>query len=621
MAETKIRKLPPEVIGHIAAGEVVERPAAAIKELVENSMDAGASSVVVEIRAGGLDLLRVTDNGVGIAEEDLRMAFERHATSKLRTSEDLSHVGTLGFRGEALASIAAVSRVTLLSRRRGSASGMKVVNEGGRILDIAEAACAEGTSVTVRDLFFNVPVRRGFQKRPQTEAAQVSDLMTRLILSQPETSFRLTSEGKNLLFSPGEGRLESAVMSVYGTSSLKAFIPIEGNQAGVLLSGYVGVGDEARGNRSHQSFFLNGRAIRSELLSRALEEALRQRVPTGRFPLSVLHLTLPFDAVDVNVHPNKWEVRFRDEHSVYDAVKNVLSEFVFGGAAQALPPPLLPREPVARQEASILRSEVEPGLRPQEPHSLKTASPLPGRDVADAMRLRDPAREEPEKAPRFLTEVAEVPAEDHPRKLEAEPVPTLTPALEATQVRLIGTAFDTYILFEGGGALILCDQHALHERLLYDRMVAALEEGTVSQMLLLPRVLQLTWREHAVLSEHRSVLARVGFDLEDFGDRSVRMKAIPMELGEPVAEGCLREALDELESTGSLSGQKKLERILQTACKHAVKGGERLPEQALISLVRDMLDGNITPTCPHGRPLMLSFTRQELDRRFGRIQG
>lgn len=322
-----IRKLPDEVIGKIAAGEVVERPAAAVKELVENSLDAGASAVTVEIRDGGISYLRVTDNGSGIRADNIRMAFERHATSKITSAQDLNQVGTLGFRGEALASIAAVSRVTCTTRTASDATGLRIRNEGGKILAIEEAACAQGTSMVVKDLFYNVPVRLGFLKKPATEASYVADTVMRLILSRPDVSFRLISQGKTLYHAAGDGKLATAVFAIYGQEMLRSMREVKGNQGGVLISGFVGIGESGRGNRSHQSFFINGRCMRSALLSAALEEACRERVMIGKYPSCVLHLTMPYEAVDVNVHPNKLEVRFRDEQAVSEAVTTVVPFF------------------------------------------------------------------------------------------------------------------------------------------------------------------------------------------------------------------------------------------------------------------------------------------------------
>ena len=309
----RISLLPADLIGKIAAGEVVERPAAAIKELVENSLDAGAKNVTVEIQEGGITSFRVTDDGCGIEESDLRMAFERHATSKIRSLEDLNAIDTLGFRGEALASIAAVGRVTLTTRTREQETGLRVRNEGGQILSIQEIACAPGSSILVQDLFFNVPVRRDFLKKPSAEGNAVTDLLVRLILSRPDVSFRYHSGGRLIYHSPGDGKMESAILAIHGVQAVKTMRKVEGHEQGVMIQGFVGIGENARNNRSGESFFINGRMLRSPLLSGALEDACRERVMIGKYPICALYLTMPYEAVNVNVHPNKMEVRFRDD--------------------------------------------------------------------------------------------------------------------------------------------------------------------------------------------------------------------------------------------------------------------------------------------------------------------
>ncbi|NLD02302.1 MAG: DNA mismatch repair endonuclease MutL [Clostridiales bacterium] len=602
----KIIKLSPEVIGHIAAGEVVERPSAAVKELVENSLDAGASAITVDIREGGLAFIRVSDNGSGIPESELRMAFERHATSKLRTQEDLLRIATLGFRGEALSSIAAVSRVTLLSRLRGSESGMQVVNEGGQITDIRPAPCAEGTAITVRDLFFNAPVRRKFMKKPAQETQLVADLMQRLILSHPDVSFRFTADGKTVFFSPGDGKQETAVMSIYGVNTLKQMFRVDGSERGLILTGYLGVGELSRGNRSQQQFFINGRAMRSNLLSQAVEEGCRQRVMIGRFPMFALHLTLPYEAVDVNVHPNKWEVRFSDERGVAEAVTGLVQDALSPGAAEAAPPPFfapMPDKPgvpvtqVLRREPEELRTMSVPSFV-SEPEVSAPAFPA---------SLRSPAWEKPQSPAAPVKEPEQVTAAEH------------LPQLSARPVRLIGAAFNTYILFESGDTVCLCDQHAMHERLMFDRLMKAYDSGAIAQTLMVPRVIQLSYREYGSFLEYQALLAAAGYEAEDFGDQSVRLHSVPMTLGQPQAEGGFKEALEDLISSGSLNDDKRVEKIITASCKHAVKGGERLSNEELISLVRGVLDGNVHPTCPHGRPLMMQLTRNELEKRFQRI--
>lgn len=588
-----IKVLPPDVVELIAAGEVVERPAACVKELVENSLDAGATSVTVAITGGGLDLIRVTDNGSGIEPSDLRLAFAPHATSKLGRAEDLSSVATLGFRGEALASISRVSRMAITTRRRGSELGMLAENTGGEMGQIREAACAEGTQVQVKDLFFNAPVRKDFMKRPQRETALVAEIVQMMILARPDVAFRLTADGKQVYASPGNGELSGAVLSVFGVDVLKGLKEVDGGEQGVLIKGFVGVGEQARGSRAQQHFFLNGRAVRSRVLSQAVEEACRHRVMIGRFPLCALHLTLPFSRVDVNVHPNKWEVRFADEGAVTSAL--------MGAVAQALqeaplfnPPPLFERPP-APPPATIMRAE-----------PVKT-------DFPRALVARDSVTEAPIPPP-----VVETP----PPPPEPVPAPeqTVHEALAQTPLQVIGVAFNTYMVALHGESLLLIDQHALHERLLFDRMMARQGEAQDVQTLLAPRVMQLDYPSYQTFLNFQEDLARAGFEAEDFGERSVRLTGLPLALGEPVAEAAFLSALDELQGQGQLKGRERLEKVILSACKHAIKGGERLPEGALQALADEMVQSGITPTCPHGRPIVLALSRGELERRFGRIQ-
>lgn len=649
-----IRQLPPEVIGQIAAGEVVERPAAAVKELVENSMDAGATAVTVDIKEGGVSSFRVTDNGSGIQPSDIRLAFARHATSKIRTAEDLYGVRSLGFRGEALASIAAVAKVTCQTRARGRDMGVRILVEGGEILEIQDAACPEGAAFTVKDLFYNAPVRRKFLKKPAAETAAVSELMARLILSHPAVSFRFMADGKLVYFSAGDGKLDSALMSVYGLDTLKLMTKIEGNMNGVMLSGFVGVGDAARGNRSHELFFLNGRAMKSPLLSSALETACRQRVTIGRFPMCALHLTMPFDRADVNVHPNKWEVRFQDERGVREAVETIVYEALTAtNAAPPIPPMFLtpqdapPRPAPVRVQVTDAPAPADPAAPPAlsvpkpadsrlsaftEDGSLPAFAPTVPREkaprpiVPPASRpvaaLRDsgasllPPR--PPKAPPAPAQSAFLPPNAEPRQTEAAPVAA---RFSQTPLRVIGVVFDTYILMEYGDLLILSDQHAVHERLLYEKFMQETASAPASQTLLVPLMVSLSPAEYACYEENGEALRRAGFDLSPFGEHAVQLRGVPIILGQPQAEGCLREALDELAVHPSAAPADRTGRVIQMACKHAVKGGERLPEESVKALIRDVIEQKVTPTCPHGRPLMVQITRVELEKRFRRIQG
>ena len=639
----KIQLLNDEVIGKIAAGEVVERPAAAIKELVENSLDAGASAVTVEIRDGGISYFRVTDNGSGIASGDIRMAFERHATSKITRAQDLQAIATLGFRGEALASIAAVSRVTCTTRTRSDESGLKARNEGGQILSIEEAACPEGTTFVVRDLFFNTPVRLKFLKKPASEAALVSDLMMRLILSRPDVSFRYINQGKTLYHSAGDGKLESAVFSIYGSEMLRTMRPVEGCQGGVVIKGYVGIGESARGNRSHQSFYINGRYMKSNLLSTAVESACRERVMIGKFPTCVLHLTMPFDTVDVNVHPNKLEVRFQNERGIYDAVEAIVRDALTERDALEKPAQLLltpekpPEKPVQVTKQSLTepppKAVAAPAAMPKPAPEIRSRAPIPAvmprvdavPPVVSKTVMRDsgamPAikpmlqnRPESEQTVKKPTVGLQMPAR------EPEQVPSFLPDAPKP-MKLMGVAFNTFILVEYEDNLLMIDQHAVHERLLFDRMMKAYDQHEAGQELLVPMLVGVTRREQQLLNENRELLEGIGLTVEPFGEQQVSIRSIPMILGNPQAKDFLRDILDQLESErGVISMEKRRSAILQLACKKAVKGGDALSEAEIRDLVTRMIDQHVTPTCPHGRPLVISLSHKELDKRFKRIQ-
>lgn len=623
MSEARIQLLSGEVIGKIAAGEVVERPAAAIKELVENSLDAGATAVTVEIRDGGISYFRVTDNGRGIEPADIRMAFERHATSKIRRSSDLGCIATLGFRGEALASIAAVAKVTCTTRTQAQTGGVRAVNEGGRMVSIDDAACPQGTTFVVRDLFYNTPVRLKFLKKPAAEASLVSDLMMRLILSKPEVSFRYISQGKTLYHSAGDGKLESAVFSIYGGELTRSMRPVSGCMNGVVLSGYVGIGESARGNRGHQSFFINGRYMRSPVLSAAVEAAVRERVMIGRYPACVLHLTMPYEQVDVNVHPNKLEVRFQQEAAVAQAVETLVREAIQDRDALARPVEMrLTPETPAVPQVEVTRAAPPPQVRTDAAVPALVPPPVPDRPARfqPAARPAPAVLREPVRPVRWVEEPAAVPPPPVPPPAPVQ-TPELLPPEEKKPLRLLGTVFHTYILVEYADQLLLIDQHAVHERLLFDRLCRAYDQHAAAQEMLVPLLVTVTRREQALLEENAQLLADMGLRIEPFGDNEVRVRSIPMVLGEPQTRDFLLELLDQLENERSLNTlEKRRAAILQLACKKAVKGGEALPETVLRDLVEQMIDQQVTPTCPHGRPLVVAISHTELDRRFKRIQ-
>jgi len=648
----KIKLLSDAMIGKIAAGEVVERPAAAIKELVENSLDAGASAVTVEIREGGMDSIRVTDNGSGIDESDIRMAFERHATSKISKEQDLFSIQTLGFRGEALASIAAVSHVTLTTRTADHETGLRVQNEGGSITAVSEMACPVGTTVTVKELFYNVPVRKGFMKKAGQEATAVGELMTQLILSRPDVSFRYISNGKTDYHSPGDGQLASALHTIYGGNALKAMRKVDDHANGLIISGYVGIGDNARGNRNHEYFFINGRVMHSRLLSEAVETACRERVMIGKFPTCALHITIAYEAVDVNVHPNKLEVRFRDEAGVYEAVLSAVLQALKEPDAFSRP---VEMQLVKEKQTPVVIQPPQSGTVMKEsgttiihqpvktPGSVTVSDKLPAAAAVrpDAEKPVPEIREIPKKAEQTavsrIPEVSLPTRERDPEALQAAPEirkesPVLFNEGRAEQIssilpemkepmKIFGALFNTFILVEYKDQLLMVDQHAVHERLLFDKLMQEHgQEQQPGQELLVPMVVSVTNGELRMLERNKEALESIGLVIEAFGEKDVAVRTIPMILGEAQAKSFVTDIISELETGKDPTFEKKRTALLQTACKHAVKGGEPLPEDQLRSLLDEMIEKKVTPTCPHGRPLVVAITHRELDRKFKRIQ-
>ena len=639
----KIKMLSDSLIGKIAAGEVVERPVSALKELVENSVDAGASAVTAEIREGGLAYIRVTDNGCGIEESDLRLAFERHATSKISNEPDLFSIRTLGFRGEALASIAAVSHVVMTTRTKNNDIGMKVTNEGGRILKIEEAACTPGTTITVTDLFFNTPVRKGFMRKASSEATAVYELMSQFILSRPDISFRYINEGKTMLHSPGDGQLASAALTVFGAKAVKTMRTVSGRANGILLKGYVGIGENARGNRGQEYFFINGRMMHNSILSAAVETACRERVMIGKFPLCALQLTIAYEAVDVNVHPNKLEVRFRDESAVSEAVMSLVLEALKDPDAFEVPAVMqLASEKKDGKALKPSAEEIRSGLQKPDTTEGKAvvtvAERLPDFSAVKATSPNNLMRENPAELKPFIRPVPKEkkePAAAEPqipvkeaenlkpliRKAEnAEQISTILPEIRK-DMKIFGALFNTFILVEYEDQLLLVDQHAVHERLLFDRLMKEHAGQNMGQELLVPMIVSVSGKEQSLIEENRGLLESIGLVCESFGAHETAVRTIPMVLGEAETEGFIREILDELERTNTLTFEKKRADLLQTACKHAVKGGEALPEDQLRSILDEMIEKKVTPTCPHGRPLVVAITHRELDRKFKRIQG
>ncbi len=667
-----IEQLASHVADLIAAGEVVERPASVVKELVENAIDAGASAVVVEIQRGGMSLIRVTDNGCGIAPGELPTAFLRHATSKLRSAEDLGKIGTLGFRGEALAAISAVSRVDIVTRQKGAGCGAALHLEGGVPGQVGEAGAPEGTTIAVRDLFYNTPARLKFMRKDSAETAAVAGLMQHLALSHPDVSFKFIKDGTESLHTPGDGKLESAVYAALGRDFARGLVSVEGRGGDIAVSGFVTAPLLGRGSRSMQVFFVNGRFIKSQLLTAALEEGYRNQIMKGKFPGCVLSVTLPVTAVDVNVHPAKTQVKFAREREVFDAVYHTVLDCLDArGAPVAAPKPaervVNPRQDFFRSmNAKTFREQgaknaekaaEKPPVRPAAParpawntewkSAAKVADSQTERSGYQAFRpLEKPAGTAFGKPPASVTErreaapvretpvKAEAPAEkETPVKPEVAKRP-FVPAIPAEQQgldlpgqttieppkeapwRIAGEVLHTYIICESeDGCVWLIDKHAAHERINFDRLKAA-KTPPMRQTLLQPVAAELTKEDGALLLENLSLLEQFGFACEDFGDGAVLVREVPADIDAGDTVSTLEEFAENLRSGKSL--EEKRENLLHTmACKAAIKGGWTSDLSELKVLVEKVQSGEVR-YCPHGRPVAVKLTKYELEKMFKR---
>ena len=669
-----IQQLSSHVADLIAAGEVVERPASVVKELVENAIDAGSSAIVVEIQRGGMSLIRVTDNGCGIAPEELPTAFLRHATSKLRTAEDLARIGTLGFRGEALAAISAVSRLDVLTRRPEDAVGAAIHGEGGHMEPVREEGAPEGTTIRVADLFYNTPARLKFMKKDSAETAAVAGLMQHLALSHPDVSFKFIKDGQEALHTPGDGKLESAVYAALGREFARTLVPVDGRGGDITVRGFVTAPVNGRGSRSMQVFFVNGRFIKSQVLTAALEEGYRNQLLKGRFPGCVLEVTLPVTAVDVNVHPAKTQVKFAREHDVFEAVFHTVMDALDarGGAVSPVKPANQPvqnprqdffrsmdaksyreqgAKPAATPSAPVRpvftpqppKADVQPVFNPQPVKPAEPARPVwntewhstakvadsvqpiwPPRDAVKApqpsalgkapasVTARPETSPAPESAPAPRPFVPAIPVQQTAMELPGQE--TVMPA-EAPW-RIAGEVFHTYIVCEDGSEnLWLIDKHAAHERINFDRLMAA-KEPPMRQTLMQPVAVEPGKEDAALLLENLELLEQFGFGCEDFGDGAILVREVPADLDAADTAATLEEFAQKLRTGRSLD--EKREALLHTmACKASIKGGWTSDPAELKVLVEKVQSGEVR-YCPHGRPVVVKIRKYELEKLFKR---
>ena len=661
----KIQQLSPHVADLIAAGEVVERPASAAKELVENAIDAGAKNVTVELQNGGMTFLRVTDDGCGIPADEAETAFLRHATSKLRQASDLEAIHTLGFRGEALAAISSVSRIDLLTKTADARLGVSLHLEAGKVTQREEAGCPDGTTIIVRDLFFNTPARMKFMKRDSVEGSALLAAVQRLAVAHPEVSFRVIKDGEEQLHTSGDGQLLGAIYAVFGRQVAKEMIPVDSHWEKNALTGFVSRPTATRGTRANQLFFVNGRHIRSKTLTAALEEAYRNRMMVGRFPSCVLHLSVPEHLVDVNVHPAKTEVKFLNEREIFDCVRYGVQGALDGDAGRVEMKldgrsggtHTAPKQDFFRtmnaEEYKIFAQAVQdmPRIQPgaaamdalKSPNRFASASTAPVREatkpaerskpsptdinefsVSDKSAGSDPAAQNSTPigaAGLPQTLVGNGPdrsAAGTPAVPDSAPIEQTELPLTAQDWRMVGEAFDTYILVEQGEDLLLIDKHAAHERILFEKLRAS-REPILPQLLLQPIVCTPEREETAILLENAPLLAEFGYEFTDFGGGSLALRQIPAELDPSEAAASLTALAGELLAGRHLAPEGLRDNLLHTvACKAAIKGSRHTDEKEKLALVREVLSRDDIRYCPHGRPVCIRLTRAQLERQFKR---
>ncbi len=627
----KIIQLSQHVANLIAAGEVVERPASVVKELLENAVDAGASKITIEIRDGGMTFLRVTDNGCGMAPEDAKTAFLRHATSKLRTAEDLAAISTMGFRGEALAAIASVSRIDLLTKTPGAIIGTSLHLEAGVITEESEAGCPDGTTIIIRDLFYNTPARMKFMKSDTVEGGRVAAALQMQALAHPEVAFTFLRDGKQILSTPGSGSLQEAVYCIYGRECAQ-MSKVESRWENYSLTGFVSKPTDARPTRALQTFFVNDRPVKSKLLIAALEEAYRNQIMVGKFPACVLHLRLPANAVDVNVHPAKTEVKFLSEKAVFDCVHYgvlaALNKQTDRPQVQFKPAPAPVQPPKPATAPAAQPAKKESFFRTMTTEEYKTFSsvikdaPQPKKETAAAavsavqqqLSLREtvitPAAVPVALPVQKTSAPAPTPAE--------EPVQEVLPMPKETEWRMVGELYNSYIIVEQGEEAFLIDKHAAHERILFEKLKAN-QEAISSQMLLSPVPVRLSPEAASQLLANTALLTELGFEIDEFGDNTVLLRQIPMDLSPGAASEAVEALAADLLKGRRESADTVRDELLHTvACKAAIKAGWDNDEKELLALVKQVMSNEDLKYCPHGRPICVTLSKKQLEKQFKR---
>ena len=617
----EIKVLPKEISELIAAGEVVERPASVIKELVENSIDAGADNITVEIQHGGITYMRITDNGCGIAGNDVPTAFLRHATSKIKSSGDLNAIGTLGFRGEALAAVSSVAKVEMFTKPRGNDLGTHYEIDGGQEKLCEEAGCPDGTTIVIRDIFYNTPARMKFLKKDVSEANAAAAVVERIALSHPEISFKLIRDGKQSLMTPGDGKINTTVYSVLGREFAGTLMEVDGGLDGIGVKGLTCKPVSCRPTRNYQFVFLNGRLVRSGTVTAAVEQAYKNSAMIGKFPGFVLYLTVPLDTVDVNVHPAKTEVRFSDERRIFDAVYSSVKSALSKGDTR---PEVKLKEPVFNpfERMSTAQYRQQPISKPTVAEEIYKVKPSL-HNIPEVVTFRDLEykQTETEKTVYVPKEVIEPPIVQPEKPIAPERV-TVDIMREVEDekppVILIGEAFLTYIIVQMGESVFMIDKHAAHERILFNKLKK--EQKTEMQALLTAVTVSLTREEYNAVISNTEKLSKAGFEVEDFGNSTVRVSAVPAALTKEDIPSVISELAGDL-LKGKAPDAERLDDMYHTvACKAAIKAGSRTSPLEMQKLAERVLYSDDVMYCPHGRPVAFEIKRRELEKQFGRIQ-
>ena len=656
----RINVLPKNIADLIAAGEVVERPSSVIKEFLENSIDAGAKNVTVEIKNGGKTYIRVTDNGCGIESEDVRKAFLSHATSKINSADDLDNIGTLGFRGEALASVAAVSKVELLTRTESEEVGTSYKIFGGEEIELTEAGCPVGTTLIVRDLFFNIPARMKFLKKDVQEGNYIASILEKIAVSYPQISFKFIRDGKLNFSTPGDDNLKSAIYAVYGKEYTEALLPVEYEANGISVTGFTGKPTSGRGSRSGQHFFVNGRYIKSLMCITALETAYKNSIMVGKFPPCVIFIKLPFSAVDVNVHPAKTEVRFFEEKKIFDAVyqgalnaltqdtrpkasfsvaKAFMQEAVKGEQLKLNEAPVSEKKEIKIEQKQEIKCETEhknpleikkesltaPKPETVKPSEIKSTLTLKSNDEKTIDFLETEYVKPSEKKLNISINKVSVASQEVNKIIEEPQKPEVKEDIVVKQepktsidFRIIGEAFKTYIFVELENKMLMIDKHAAHERILFEKFKS--QQTSFQQMLLVPVTVTLSPDEYNAILENKELLYKAGYDIEDFGDRCVKVNACPTELVNEDIVSITAELASYLSLNQKTVMPEKLDWIYHSmACRAAIKAGNTTTDYELRKFVEELLSRDDIRYCPHGRPVMVEVSKRDLEKQFKRI--